>query len=124
MSDAGRPLKFNSVKELDDAIEAYFNDLQNTRKTLSGLAVFLGCDRKTLYNYKERDEFFPSIKKALAFMETIYEEKMIYDGSPTGVIFALKNFGWSDKTETDITTGGEKINLPPINWVKSQPDND
>jgi hypothetical protein len=28
---------------------------------------------------------------------------MLYNGQCTGAIFALKNMGWSDKTQTELT---------------------
>ena len=107
-------MKWKNPMELSDLVADYFN--QTERPTLSGLAVYLEIDRQTLYNYKERDEFFDIIKRATAKVESIYEERAIYENNPTGVIFALKNMGWTDRTATDLTTQGEKIN-PPIRWV-------
>lgn len=111
----GRPPIWNKASELSDMVDEYFN--QTNRPTLSGLAVFLGVDRQTIYNYKEKDEFFDIIKRATAKVESIYEERAIYENNPTGVIFALKNMGWSDKIEnkTDMKVSGIK----PIEWVKT-----
>ena len=106
--------------ELSNLIADYFN--QTKKPTLSGLAVFLEVDRHTLYNYKERDEFFHIIKKATAKVESIYEERAIYENNPTGVIFALKNMGWSDKQEIDHRTNGKEINITPIKWVDGTRD--
>ena len=103
--------------ELSDLIAKYFNSTD--RPTLSGLAVYLGIDRQTLYNYKERDQFFDIIKNATAKVESIYEERAIYEQNPTGVIFALKNMGWTDRIANDHTTQGEKI-TPPIQWIKNE----
>src|SRR3954449_7814857 len=89
----GRPLNFQTVEELDLAIQNYFaecdphttkalvetgrdsqgNMLFDTRTvlteqkpyTMAGLARALGLDRKTLLNYKKRDEYFPSIQAAI-----------------------------------------------------------
>lgn len=97
---AGRPLKF-TVEELTKKVSEYFET--ETKWTVAGLAVFLDIDRQTLYNYKERDEFFDIIKGAVDKVEARYEERLIYENSPTGVIFALKNMGWKDKTETELS---------------------
>lgn len=110
----GRPRLWKDPLELSNMIADYFNSTE--RPTLSGLAVYLEIDRQTLYNYKERDEFFDIIKKATAKVESIYEERAIYENNPTGVIFALKNMGWTDRVSNDLTTQGEKI-VPPIQWV-------
>jgi hypothetical protein len=112
----GRPKLWDSPEILEKLVDEYFDS--TNRPTLSGLAVFLNCDRHTIYNYKERDEFFHIIKKATSLVESIYEERAIYENNPTGVIFALKNMGWSDKVEnkTDMKVSGIK----PIEWVKSK----
>ncbi len=100
---AGRPLLFETPEQLQTAVDLYFATA--SKPTLSGLAVHLNIDRQTLYNYAEREQFFDIVKSARDRVEAIYEEKLIYDGSPTGVIFALKNMGWKDKQETEHSGG-------------------
>ena len=69
--------------------------------TITGLAVALDTDRKTLINYEKRDEFFHTIKKAKTFIEN-YTEKRLYGNNVAGVIFSLKNnYGWKEKTELE-----------------------
>lgn len=115
----GRPMIWKTPDELQVMVDQYFDSTD--RWTLSGLAVFIGIDRKTLYNYEDRDEFFHIIKRARDRVESIYEQRAIYENNPTGVIFALKNMGWTDRLATDHTTQGEKIN-PPIQWVDANPE--
>ncbi len=112
----GRPMIWKTPEELQEMVDKYFKSTD--RWTLSGLAVFLGIDRQTLYNYKERDQFFDIIKNARNKVESIYEERAIYENNPTGVIFALKNMGWTDRMANDHTSGGDKI-APIIEWIKS-----
>ena len=121
--NGGRPLKFKTVKELEERIDEYFNSCfepafnkDGTKKidfrtgeqmvwqikpfTLSGLAYYLDIDRKTLYNYSKRDKFFPTIKKARARVEAYVEEQLFKPQIAAGVIFNLKNnFDWRDKPE-------------------------
>lgn len=99
---AGRPLLFDTPEALQEAIDGYIQTA--VKPTLAGLAYHLDIDRHTLYNYKERPEFFHVIKKATDFVESKYEERLIYNNNPAGVIFALKNMGWSDKQEIDQKT--------------------
>lgn len=81
--------------------------------TMTGLAVFLGFEsRQSLYDYAKKPRFSYSIKKALLEVEYNYEKSLNGD-KVIGIIFALKNMGWTDKTETDITSKGEKINSTP-----------
>ena len=109
---AGRPLIFETPEELQEAVDTYFQE--NDRVTLAGLAVHLGIGRRTLYEYDDREQFSHIIKRAREKVEAVYEERLIYENSATGVIFALKNMDWTDKTQTDITTQGEKITGSPI----------
>ena len=102
----GRTLKY-TVEELTAKVNEYFETQE--RQTLAGLALFLGIDRQTLYNYRERDEFFDIIKESVNRVEAKYEERLIYENAPTGVIFALKNMGWKDKSEVE-QSGGLTIN--------------
>lgn len=98
---AGRPLLFETPEDLSVSVMDY---IQNEKKpTLAGLAYYLGIDRQTLYNYKDRPEFFDIIKKATDYVEYKYEERLVYENNTTGVIFALKNMGWRDKQEVEQT---------------------
>ena len=108
----GRPLIFETLEELEAAIDEYFEegafmvsgDNKVYAPTMAGLALHLGVDRKTITNYGNRDEFFPAIKKARGKVEEALEQRL-YGNAVTGIIFNLKNnFGWQDKTEKEITT--------------------
>jgi hypothetical protein len=168
MSNAGRPLKFKSVEELQSKIAAYFAECDprviditewveardksgkllkddaglnylvevdhkvKTKQidyTITGLAIALGTTRQTLLEYEGevsgRDSKDPryadTIKDAKTKIEAYWEQKLA-SPSPTGTIFNLKNnYGWKDKTEQDLTTGGDKIG--PV-LVKFVGDND
>lgn len=96
----GRPLKFSSVEEMEEKIQEYFKTTPDEELTITGLALALDTDRKTLINYENRDDFFNTIKKAKTKIENSYEKSLRKNGR-TGDIFALKNFGWTDKQEID-----------------------
>ena len=108
----GRPLMFQSVKELDEKIDAYFKEESNKPYTITDLAVWLDCDRKTLTNYEEKDEFFPTIKRAKTKIEANIEKGALLGiYNPTFSIFNMKNnFGWQDKQEID-TTGSNRVQI-------------
>lgn len=121
-NDGGRPALFNSPQELQSMVDAYFNGGANLREyptavgivkihvyTISGLTYFLGFNsRSTFYEYENKVEFSDIIKKARLRIEMNYEENLI-DKACTGSIFALKNMGWSDKTEID-----HNVNIPSL----------
>lgn len=96
----GRPLKFSSPKEMEEKIQEYFKTTPDEELTITGLALALDTDRKTLINYENRDEFFYTIKKAKTKIENSYERALRKNGR-TGDIFALKNFVWTDRQEID-----------------------
>lgn len=109
----GRPAKYTDVKVMQKIIDDYFATQDREKKpyTVTGLAIALGLDRKGLIAYGDRPEFSNSIKKAKAKVEEFLEKRLLSAGCVTGVIFNLKNnFGWKDKSETNIT-GDIVINL-------------
>lgn len=114
----GRPPIFKTPEELQIKILKYFKKGVALRKviigspnnrtttlipvpTITGLALYCGfADRYSFYEYEKKPEFTYTIKRARAFIEREYEEQL-QTGTPTGAIFALKNFGWSDRQELE-----------------------
>jgi D-Tyr-tRNAtyr deacylase len=122
---------FENAETLQEKINEYFNDGVKKRTvivgkgefkeaielpvpTITGLCYFLGFEsRQSFYDYEKREGFSYTIKRARLFIEQEYEEHLQV-GNTTGAIFALKNMGWIDKTQTDVTSGGEKIQQPAL----------
>jgi len=116
----GRPPKYETAEELQKAIEDYFENGITYRKvlvgphnnkkikeipviTITGLVLHCGfCNRASFYKLEEQEEFLHTIKTARTFIEKEYEE-LLQNGGGSGAIFALKNFGWEDKTEVKNT---------------------
>lgn len=113
---AGRPLKFQSVEELQEKANAYFSSCYDSDGkiirpiTITGLALALDTSRETLMNYEAREEFFDTIKRAKLRVEN-YAEERLYGPHPTGAIFALKQFNWKDKHETEHS-GSMQVHWP------------
>ena len=101
----GRPMKFKTVKELKDKCDAFFAQREAEGKpyTITGLALALGTTRETLCDYGEKDDYSDTIKEAKAKCQDYAEQRLYMGGPAAGPIFALKNFGWSDKQEIDHT---------------------
>lgn len=109
-NNGGRPPEFKTEEELHDSILEYFegkgpqydDDDVFTHydcPTVTGLALYLGfCDRQSLYDYGNKEEFSCIIKRARTCIENHYENSL-NGKSSTGAIFALKNMGWADRTE-------------------------
>jgi len=122
----GRPPIFNSVEELEKLVNDYFEYIKGefewktssddegnpydvkewTRgpenPSITGLALHLGFEsRQSVYDYEKRnDDFSYTIKRSRLRIEASYEQFLLTKVA-TGAIFALKNFGWSDKQEID-----------------------
>lgn len=100
----GRPPKFSSVEELEEKIEKYFKDCDEKGDpyTMTGLALALDTTRETLLDYKDKDEYSYSIKRAKTRCEA-YAERHLFNGKNgvVGAIFNLKNnySRWVDKQE-------------------------
>lgn len=121
--------KYRSLKKLQAAIDEYFETGLTARTfltgvdpykkeitirvpTITGLALFLGfASRQSIYDYEKDGRFSYIIKRARLKVEVNYEEMLQLNTVASGPIFALKNMGWTDKTE--IAHGGIEGG-PPI----------
>jgi hypothetical protein len=115
MAKMGRPLKFKTVKELQEKIDAYFADTPKEEWTVTGLAIALDTYRDVLIEYQsgmhddEDKDYSNAIKRAKLKVENGYEIDLKKKGH-TGSIFALKNFGWTDKKEVEHSGGLDNTN--------------
>lgn len=102
MARMGRPPLFESVEEFEERAEEYFRDNVGGKISWTGLCLAVGASsRESLETYKRGEhgkDFSDSVKTALMVVENYYEEK----GEGAMGIFALKNFGWKDKTSVDV----------------------
>jgi len=97
---AGRPLKFKDNETLKSKIDEYFANTMRSEWTITGLCLALDTSRETLMNYEKREQFFDTIKRAKDKVQNEYELDLRRKGR-SGDIFALKNFGWTDKQEIE-----------------------
>lgn len=109
-----KPLKFKTVKELEDKINLYFKNCDKDHRpyTLTGLACELDTTRELLIEYGKKDAYADTIKKAKLKIHQYAEESLWRGGGiTTGVIFNLKNnWGWKDKSEIDNTFKVAEVN--------------
>lgn len=147
--ETGRPPKYENVKQLEEAIEDYFQyikgefhfeqvvvprkkktdveeipivqkvwDREPEPSTITGLALYLGfVSRQSIYDYEKNGEYSYTIKKARLRIEANYE-KALSSSSPTGAIFALKNFGWADKQQLDHTSNDKELLNQTLDYSK------
>jgi len=80
--------------------------------TVEGFALFLGVNKTTLYEWETKH---PEFSNALDKIRTEQQTRLINEGlsgnyNPTiAKLILSSNHGMREKTETDITTKGEKV---------------
>ena len=117
----GRPAIYETVEQLSQAIENYFDSLETGEgenyvrqsPTVAGLAFALGYqDRQSIYDQKARGNDFSCIlKRTILYIESYHERNLIDGKGPTGSIFWLKNHGWTDAQEIKQTGNRDPINI-------------
>lgn len=126
----GKPLKWSTPEELEELIEKYFKECDEKEKpyTITGLCLVLDTTRATLMNYQDcmeidwlkrvddevKRRYVNAIKRAKARCENYAEIQLLDPNckkSPIGSIFALKNYGWTDRQEIVTTTNSINISL-------------
>ena len=87
--------------------------------SITGLALALDTNRQTLINYQDKDGYENIVDRAKLMIENAYEIRLIENGR-SGDIFALKNFGWTDRQEIDNNI---KVGKSSIDELISSIDN-
>jgi hypothetical protein len=103
---------YKKIPVLDNNGEQVSTTFYYEQPTVISLCRYLDLDRKNLLEYEELEEFRNTIKNAKAKVEEYLERQLYRKEQVVGIIFNLKNnFGWKDKTETELS--GE-VKLPNI----------
>lgn len=104
-----RPQEYN--QSYTDKAKEYLKNIGKDLPSIEGLAVFLEIHRSTVYDWKDKFvEFSDILEKLLA----LQAEKLMNNGlqgkwNSTITKLILTKHGYSDKTETDITSDGKPI---------------
>jgi len=102
----GRPPKITDPNQLSIIGNQYFVNCDNQEKPylITELALALGFNgRQQLIDYENKPEFHDTIKALKSRCEAYAEHKLYVGTNQTGAIFALKNYGWKDKQDIEIT---------------------
>ena len=126
-SKVGRPPMYNSAEEMQEKIDAYFEECKGELiynelgqpildknmqpilfgkrpLTITGLALALGfTSRQALLNYEAKEEFVDTITRAKAKVEQYAEERLYDKDGANGAKFSLANNfkGWREKREIE-----------------------
>ena len=127
MAKVGAPPRYKTVKEIQEAIDKYFEECKGKilkdengepyldkygspiiydRKplTITGLALALGfTSRQALLNYQAKAEFVDTITRAKAVVERYAEERLYDKDGANGAKFSLANNfeGWREKQQIE-----------------------
>ncbi len=96
----GKPRKWQSPDDLRLLIDNYLQNTPVEDWSVTGLALTCGASRQLLIDYEKLPEFKDLLSEAKLMIEHAYELSLRKNGR-VGDIFALKNLGWRDKTETE-----------------------
>lgn len=108
---ASRKRLFQNPEEVYEACMQYFTSLQlqalnektgmyetywRVGPTMAGLAMSLGMAKDTLSRYGQREEFGDVVNWAKDVICEFYETAVQRPGNQSGIIFTMKNYGYSD----------------------------
>ena len=104
-------LKYKTLKELEDKIKDYQDKIEKSGETptIAGCAYHLGMDRTTFYAYETRDTFATTIKKTRDWVISKMEQHATHAKASGGVIFLLKNYGYTDRQDINQTITVEEL---------------
>lgn len=124
--ELGRPsgLTPEMIERARNYMMGDFKEMGNTVPSIAGLSCYLGIGRSTIYEWEKVSKDFSDTLEGIKAKQ----EMMLIDGgldqrfSGTISKLMLANHGYSDKSQTDITTNGESVNKPTtINLVGLSP---
>lgn len=87
-------------------------DVANPLPTLAGYAAKTGVHRDTLHEWSKK---YPDFSDAIRRCKEMQYNMLVANGlkglyaQPFAVFTAKNILGWTDRQETDITSGGEKL---------------
>jgi len=121
----GKPPIFETPEILENHIEEYFkacirvnddgSETQTRPITLEGLAYHIGCDRKSIWNYKQKPEFYPLVKKAIDRCNVSLIEHALTARNPAGAIWlACNNHEYTQKSELTVTAQPEQLSANDV----------
>ena len=112
---AGRPTKYNDkiLEVAEDYLKNYNKEYKHLVPSIAGLSLVLKVGRATLYKWAEKEEnsefrdILEDIKKT-QYLVTLHGG-LGGDFNASIAKLLLGKHGLTEKTQQDVTTGGEKL---------------
>jgi len=89
---------FKTPDDFRSKIASYFRNIEEDKLTRSGLLLHLDMSKSKFKEYLLAPGYSEIAEMAMLRIENIYESSLRAQGGPAN-IFALKQFGWTDKIE-------------------------
>ncbi len=105
----------------EDYIKSHGKDSQSLERlirvklpTIEGLAVYLNVNKTTIYEWESKSIEFSNVLAGLRSKqaETLINKGLSGDYNPIIAKLLLMKHGYAEKTETDVTSKGEKLSSP------------
>jgi hypothetical protein len=105
--------EFNWIKSTGDKSTSYEHRIKVNLPSIEGLARYLGVARSTVYEWQKLyDDFSDILEEILAEQaQRLINNGLSGDYNPTISKLILTKHGYSDKSETDVTSGGKPISI-------------
>lgn len=97
-------MEFDDPDILRKALNDYFDEQDEAKLpyTISGVCLQVGCRRKTLLQSIPDTPMGSLLYQARMLIEQQHEIHLLTTKRPAGVVFALKNLGWSESSRLDV----------------------
>lgn len=115
-------LNTKTKDEIFAKMYSYLEDCPNETPTVAGLAKHMGFARSRIYAWAE---LWEEVADFIEVISTHQEVSLIDNGlngtfNPAITKMLLSRLGYADKTETDVTSGGQQLNAWTINPVTTE----
>ena len=96
--------KYEDPEILRAVLNSYFDEQDEAKLpyTISGICLQVGCRRKELLNSDPSTPTGCMLYQARMLIEQQHEIHLLTAKRPAGVVFALKNLGWSETSKVDV----------------------
>lgn len=117
-------LDSSTCDEVFEKMYSYLDNCPNETPTVAGLAKYMGIGRSTIYAWAE---LWEEVKDFIELISTHQEVSLIDNGlngtfNPAITKMLLSRLGYADKTETDVTSGGQQLNTWTVQPVTTSTD--
>lgn len=135
----GANARFHNLRELQDAIAAYWTDIANKRRMgidiypdVEGVCSFLGIARSTLYTWRveNRNGFGETIELLYNDIAAVKKQIAMHGNMPALVFMAdfNNNHGYVNTSKVDVRQANSVESIPDtvslLNQINNLPDND